>query len=114
MAFAEQQHDVARARVREGGPDGLWAIGDAEVRANRGLTLMDSALDPPGYLVADRVAVLQARVFVGHHQQVTEARGDRVLDRALLTVALAGAAEHADQLALGQRALDAHQLLERS
>ena len=54
-------------------------------------------------LGADRGGLLAARIVVGHQREVGEARGDLAHHRPLAAVAVAAAAEHHDQLALGER-----------
>ena len=68
---------------------------------------------PGDDLADDRVRLLAARVVRGHDREVGELRGDPAHQRPLATIAVAAAAEDADQPVLREVASRAQDVLER-
>ena len=88
VALAREQHDVAGARLVHRGEDRHLAVLDRLGRA---------AGNAREHLLDDRVRILAARIVAGDDHVVGEPRGRRAHERALAGIALAAAAEHADQ-----------------
>ena len=93
------------ARQSDGALDGARTIA-LDQDALRLLQARDDAGD-------DGIAVLGARVVVGHDDDIGETLGDLAHHRTLARVAIAAAAEHTDQLAGAMTAGGAQRLLER-
>ena len=93
MTLAGQQHHVTGAGGLEGCRDRLAAVRDEQ-------QVMPAPpagrLRATGDLVEDRLAILAARVLVGHDHQACALTGDTAHLRALGRVPLAGRAEHRD------------------
>ena len=99
VALAGDQHDVARLRAgdrRRGSP----SRGRAR-RSSGGCRSSRMPRDDRRSAIA--AGILAARVVAGDDDAVGERRGDRAHLRALAGVAVAAAAEHADELAARER-----------
>ncbi len=97
VSLAGDDHHIARPGERQRERDRGTAVGfDEDVVA----TLPGHALDDLG---DDRLRVFAARIVGGRYRQVGEVGGDRAHERPLAAVAVAAAAEHAQQPAGGHR-----------
>ena len=105
MALAGHQHHVVGA----GHADRLGDRARAVAQDDRAGAVGEAGDD----VGDDRVAILAARIVVGDDRDIGAALGDRRHLRALAAVALAAAAEHADQLAGGKRTQRAQRLFQR-
>ena len=88
MPLTGQQHGVALLRQADGTPDGRSAFDDDLMVARR-----HAAED----FIDDALRILAARVVAGDDAMVGEFLGDHSHHRALTAVAVAAAAEYADQ-----------------
>src|SRR5438046_5808114 len=90
VALAREEHDVATPRLVDRGED-------------RHLPLLDG-FDGPAHaaqdLLDDRLRLFRPRVVAGDDHVVREARGGRAHHRALARIAIAAAAENADEAPL--------------
>src|SRR5215218_2917826 len=105
VALARDDDDVARPGERDGALDRGVAVDDRLGGA--------TVLDPGEDLVDDRRRVLGARVVRRDDRLVGQARGDLAHLRALAAVAVAAAAEDAEQAAGRQRARRREHVLQR-
>ena len=96
VAFAGDQHHVARAGPRHRVPDRRAAVGDLDHLRR----LRRPAAGPGQDLAADRRGILAARVVVGDDDQIGQLGGDPAHRRPLAGVALATGAEHHRQPAV--------------
>jgi hypothetical protein len=102
VALAGDHDDVARRGLGDRGPDRGPAIDvDVERVGHRGQDLIE-----------DRARIFGARVIAGDHREIGLGRDHRAHLGALGRIAIAAAAEHADQPALGQRAQGVEDVVE--
>ena len=95
MAFAGDEHHAAGLRLAYGGAYGLAAVGDAECLAHIGGG--EACL----HVGDDRVGLFEAGIVGGQDQMVGAKRGLAGHHRALSMVAVAAAAHHCRDLAVG-------------
>ena len=102
VALAGDDHHVARRGLGQRGADRGAAIDvDHERRRHRRQDLIE-----------DRPGILGARVVAGDHREIGAGRDHRAHERALAGIAIAAAAEHADEAPLRQRPQRAQQVVE--
>src|SRR3954454_13957026 len=93
VALAGKQDDVAGPSALERGGDRRRAVGDQEQVSAATLA---AVLAAAGDVLENRLAVLAARVLVGHDHEACLLGRDAAHHRPLLRVALPGGPEHGD------------------
>ena len=94
MAFAGDQHQIPRSGLGNGGGNGGGPIGFHHQSGSGG--------NARHHIRQDLGGVLRPGVVGGHHDPICQAGGDGPHLRSLAAVAIPAAAEHTDQLALGE------------